>query len=116
MTRVEDDPDFALGLKAADTWPVAGARVDEDKGPSVRIDGDAFRGNNAHKPVIHGALQASPIQNQFRLIAQYMRHRFGHVLAVLIAALSHDVPEQHRALSRVDHVVHRRAEGAEHIG
>jgi hypothetical protein len=32
------------------------------------------------------------------------------MLAILIAALAHDVPEQHGALGRVDRVVRRRAE------
>jgi hypothetical protein len=44
-----------------------------------------------------------------------MRHSFGQMLAILVAALAHDVPEQHGALGGVHHVVHRRAEQAEAV-
>jgi hypothetical protein len=38
------------------------------------------------------------------------------VLAVLIAALAHDVPEQHAALRRIDHEFHRGSKHAERQG
>ena len=38
------------------------------------------------------------------------------MLAVLVAALAHDVPEQDAALRGIDHVFHRRADEAEHVG
>jgi hypothetical protein len=35
-----------------------------------------------------------------------MRSGLGQVFSILIAALAHDVAEQHAALRRIDHVVH----------
>ena len=38
------------------------------------------------------------------------------MLAVLVAALAHDVPEQHAALRGIDHVFHRGGKDAEWRG
>jgi hypothetical protein len=35
-----------------------------------------------------------------------MRSGFGHMLAVLISALTHHIPKQDAALGGVDHVLH----------
>jgi hypothetical protein len=45
------------------------------------------------------------IQDEFDSILQNMRRRSSHVLLILVATLTHDVPEQHAALSCIDEVV-----------
>jgi hypothetical protein len=92
------------------------ARVDDDEGPAAGIDGDALRRNDTNEPIVDRTFQRSAIDYDFRLVAQYMRRGFGQMLAISVPALSHDVPEQDRALGGVDRVVHRRAEEAKHVG
>ena len=106
----------AVRLEPADPGTVPRTWVDDHEGAPPRIEGDAFRWDDPHKPVIHRALQRSPIDDKLRLVAEHMWHSLGQMLAILVAALAHDVPEQHRALGRVDRVIHRRADEAEHVG
>ena len=88
--------------------PVAGARIDDHERTLTSVDGHALRRNNAHEPIVHRALQRAAIDDELSLVIEHIRHSFGHMFAVLIAALAHDVPEQHCALGRVDRVVHGR--------
>ena len=70
MTGLEGDPDLAVGLEPADTGTVARARIDDHEGASPRIDGDAFRRDDPHEPVIHRARQRSPIDDELRLVTR----------------------------------------------
>jgi hypothetical protein len=115
MPRIQGDPDLAVGLEAGDAGTMACARIDDDEWAAARIDGDAFRRNDAHKPIVNRALQRSRVEYEFRVVAQHMWRGFGQMLSILIAALTHDIPEQHRALGRVDRVVHRRPDEADHL-
>jgi hypothetical protein len=45
---LHDHADFAVGLEAADTRTVAGARIDHDKRPARWVDHDAFRRHHPH--------------------------------------------------------------------
>jgi hypothetical protein len=94
---------------------MACAGVDNHEGAQLRIDGDAFWRDDPNKPVVHRALQRSPIDDELRLVTEHMRHSFGQMVAILLAALAHDVPEQHSALGGIRHVVQRRAEQAEAV-
>ena len=116
MARLECYANLAIGLEPANTGPVARARIDDHEGASLEINRHPFRGHDAHEAVIHRALERAPIDDEFSLVTEHVRHSLGQMLAVLIAALAHDVPEQDRALGSVNRVVHRRAEGAEHLG
>src|SRR4029453_13222493 len=115
VTGLEDDPDLTVRLEPADPGTVPRTRVDDHEGAPPRINGDAFRRHDPHEPVIHRAPQRSPIDDELRLVTEHMRHSFGQMLAILVGALAHDVPEQHRALGGIDHVVHRWAEQAEGV-
>ena len=75
-----------------------------------------LRRNDAHEAIVHRALERAAVDDELRLVIEHMRGSLGQMLAVLIAALAHHVPEQHGALGRVDHVIHRRAEQPEHVG
>ena len=108
--------DFAVGLETANAGTMAGAGIDDHEGAFPRVDSHALRRNDAHEPIVHRALEGSPVDDQLRLVIEHIRHSLGHMFAVLIAALAHHVPEQNRALGGVDRIVHRRAEHPEHVG
>ena len=104
MAGLHRDADLAVGLEAADARTVAGARVDHDERPAGRVDLDAARRLDAHQSIIHRSLQVAAVGDQLDLIIENMGYGFGHVLAVLLAALAHDVQEQDTALSAVHEV------------
>ena len=113
MPGLERDADFAVGLEAADAGAVPGARVDDDERPPRRIELDAGRGNDPHEAVVDRPGKCAAVDDQLHLVVEHMRDGFRQMLAVLVAALPHDVAEQHAALRGVDHVVHG---GGEHAG
>ena len=97
VTRVpgfQRDADFAIGLEAADAGTVTGARIDNNKGPLRRVDLDACRRNDPHQTIIHRPFEAAAVHDQLGFKLQHVRRGLRHVLAILIAALAHDVPEQ----------------------
>ena len=93
---------------------MAGARIDDDKGPTRRIDFDVLRRDDANQGIVHGPLECAAVEDKLYAILEHMRGGLGQVLAVLIAALAHDIPEQDAALRRVDHVFHGWRKQAEH--
>ena len=104
MTRLHRDADFAVRLEAADSRTVPGARIDHDERPPLEIDFDTLGRNDAHQRIVDRLVQLAAVDDQFGGILQDMRRRLGDVFAILVAALAHDVQEQHAALSRIDHV------------
>ena len=75
-------------------------------GRRFRIDLDALGRNDAHQRVVDRLLQLAAVDDEFGGIAQHMRRGLGDMLAVLVAALAHDVEEQHAALPGIDHIFH----------
>ena len=55
--------DFAVGLEAADTRTVPGARIDDHKRPARWIDFDAFGRHHAHEPVVDRPLERAAVDN-----------------------------------------------------
>ena len=106
MAGLEGDADLAVGLEAADAGAVSGARIDDDERPPRRIDLDARRRNDAHEAVVDRPIERAAVDDELDLVVEHMRRGLGQVLAVLVAALAHDVPEQHAALRGIDHVFH----------
>src|SRR5262249_43847986 len=45
-------------------------------------------------------------EDQLHVVVEYVWNRLGEVFAILIAALAHDIPEQHAALRGIDHIFH----------
>ena len=113
MTGLECDADFAVGLESADAGTVSGARVNDNERPQLRIDFDASGRNDARKHIVHRALERASIDNKLRFVVEHVRRCFRHVLAILVPALAHDIPEQDAALECVDRVFHGRRENAE---
>jgi hypothetical protein len=109
---LHDHADFAVGLEAADTRTVAGARIDHNKRPARWIDHDACRRHHPHQAVIHRLFELAAVDNELELVIEHMRRGFGEMRVVLIAAFAHHVPEQNAALRSVDGVFDRGGERA----
>ena len=103
----KSDADLAVGLEAANTGAVAGARIDNDKWPARRIDLDAGRRDNPHKAVVDRLVELAAVDDEFDLIIEHVRSGFGQMLAILIAALPHHIPEQDAPLRGIDGVFDR---------
>ena len=106
MSGLEGDADLAVGLEAADPRAMPGARIDHHERPAQGIDVNACRRNDPHEAIIDRSLQRAAVNDQLYLVFENMRRSLGEMLAILIAALAHDVPEQHGPLRRIDHVFH----------
>ena len=106
MAGFECNADFAVGLEAANARTVAGARIDDDKRPQLRIDVDAGGRDDPHKRIVYGPGQLTAVHNQFDLVVEHVRRVFRHVLAILISALAQHIPKQHVALGGIDRVIH----------
>ena len=77
MAGFKCNADFAVGLESANSRTVTGARIDDDKGPQLRIDVDAVGRDNPHKSVIYRPLKLTAIDNQFHLVIEHMRRVFA---------------------------------------
>ena len=109
MSGLERDADLAVRLEPADARAVPGARIDDNERPAQRIDLDSCGRNDAHQGIIDRSLQAAAVDDELDFVLEHMRRSLREMLAVLIAALAHDVPEQHGPLRRIDHVFHGRS-------
>ena len=112
MAGLERDTDFAIGLEASNSGTVPGTWIDNDEGPQLWIDFDARGRNYPHQHIVDRTLQCASIDDQFGLVIEHVRRRFGHVLAILVPALTHDIPEQDAALERIYRVAYGRRENA----
>jgi hypothetical protein len=106
MAGLERHPDLAVGLEAADPRAMPGSRIDHDERPAQGIDVNACRRNDPHEAIIDRPLQRAAVDDQLYLVLEHMRRSLGEMLAILITALAHDIPEQHGPLRRIDHVFH----------
>src|SRR5262249_25417012 len=113
MPGLECHADFAVGLEAADAGAVAGARVDDDERPARRVGLEPRRRNPLQEAVVARPLERPAVDEQLPLVVEYVWNRLGEVFAILVAALAHDVPEQHAALRGIDDVFHGRRKYAE---
>ena len=111
MAGLEGDADLAVGLEAADARTVPGARIDDDERSPCWIDLDAFGRDHLHQSIVDRPLERAAVDDKLDLIVENMRGGLCQMLAILVAALAHDVPEQDAALRRIDHVLH---DGCEH--
>ena len=114
MTGAHRHAELAVGLEAADAGTVAGARVDHDEGTLARVDDHAGRRLDADQPVVDRAFEGAPVEHQFGVEAEHVRHRLGLLLVVLVAAPAHHVPVEDGTLHGVDHVLAGRPPGLEH--
>ena len=106
------DADLAVGLEAADAGAVAGARVDHHERPLALLDRDAGRRRDPHQAVIDRPRQGAAIDHEIGVELQHVGRLLRHVLEILVAALAQHVPEQDRALGRVEQVGAERVQGS----
>jgi hypothetical protein len=107
MSGSEHDADLAVGLEASNTRAVSGPRVNDDERAAGLVNPDALWWDDPRQEVIDGTLERAAVQDQFRTIAEDVRHGLGDVFVVLIATLSHHVCEKHSALRGVGHIFQR---------
>ena len=99
---------LAVSLESTDSRAVTSTGIDYDERPPLDIYLYVVWRNNADQRIVDGFDQFSTIDDQFGSVLQYMRRCLCDVLTILIAALAHDVQEQHTPLPRIDHVFHCR--------
>ena len=75
--------DLAVGLEAADSRAVAGARIDHHERTALDINLHATWRSDAHQRIIDRPLQRSAVDDQFDRIVEDMRRGFGDMFAVL---------------------------------
>ena len=101
MAGLQGNADFAVGLEAPDARAVPGARIDDRQTAAASdVDFDAFGRDHAHEHVVDRPLERAAVDHQFDRVIKHVRRGLGEVLAVLIAALSHHVPEQDTVAER----------------
>ena len=106
MPRLERHADLAVGLEAADARAMPGARVDDDERPPRRIELDGRRRDHFHESIVDRPIKRPAVDEELDLIVEHVRSGLGQVLAVLVAAVTHHIPEQHAALRGIHHVLH----------
>ena len=102
--------DFALGLHAADSGTVPGARVDDDDGRLRRIDRHVRRRDDAHQEVIDRPLQRPAVEHDLGGEAQHVRRLLGRLRSLDVAPLVERLEKQHAALPGVGPVLRSCAE------
>src|SRR5262249_11956400 len=106
MPCLERHADFAVGLEPANPGAMPGARVDDDERPARGVEFDSPGRNHSHETVVDRPIERPAVEHELHVVGEYVGNRLGEVLAILIAALAHDIPEQHAALRRIDHIFH----------
>ena len=99
------DADLAVRLEAADPRAMAGARVDDDERPLLRVGDDAGRRRDRDQAIIDRARQRAAVEHEVGLELKHVWRLFGHVRVILIASLAQDVEEQYAALPGIHGVV-----------
>jgi hypothetical protein len=108
VAAAQRDADLAVGLEAADARAMAGARVDDDEGPHLRVGRGAASGRlDAHQRVVAAARQRPPVHQHLPVEDQHGRAAGLLMLDEGVPGAAHRVPEQDGALGRVDRVFHR---------
>src|SRR6516165_7325676 len=113
MSGLERDADFAVGLETSDAGTVPGPRIDDDERTPCLIDCDTRGRNDPHEAIIDGPLEFTAVHNELYLVVQHIRSGLGQMFMILIATLTHDVPEQYAALCCIDRIFHGRGKQAE---
>src|SRR5437899_476163 len=113
MARLEGHSDLAVSLEASNPRTMAGAGVNDDEWAPRSTDFNSGRRNDARECVIHWLIKPPTVDYKLDLIIEHMRRSLGEMLAILVAALAHDVPKQNATLRGIDAILDRRAEHAQ---
>ena len=98
------------GLKPPMPGPCPARGSTTTKGRLVKWIRTPSGGTTSDQPVVHRPIERAAIDDEFDLVIQHVRRGFCRVLAIAVASLPHDVPEQDAALSGIHHVFGGRAE------
>ena len=98
-------PDLRIVLEPADAGAVTAARVDDHVGAPLGIHRHALRRNDAKQRVVDRTLERAPVHDHLMLEAQHRRQSLPLVLDEVVAALAQRVPEEDRALRKVQRVL-----------
>jgi hypothetical protein len=113
MARFEGHTDLTVSLEASNPRTMAGTGIDDDEWTPRLIDFNSGRWNDAREYVIHWLIKPPAVDYKLDLIIEHMRRRLGEMLAILVAALVHDVPKQNATLRGIDAILDRGAEHAQ---
>ena len=103
-SRTKREEDASVGFEATNPRAVAGSRIDNDKWPLRRVHLDALGRHDLDQTVVHRPVKFTAVDDDFYLVVENMRNGLGGMLLIGVATLPHGVPEQRRALRRIDHV------------
>src|ERR1043166_2279971 len=78
VTGAQRDADLRVVFESADTWSVTSARIDDDVGTALWIDGDTFAREDAQQRVVDWALELARIQHDF--VFEMKHRRFARPL------------------------------------
>ena len=101
VARLQSNADLACGLETADPRPVPGTRVDDDERTLPRVDLHAARRNDPGQDIVDGARQLAAVDHELGLELQDVGRSLGIVRRIVLAALSHHIEEQDRALKGI---------------
>ena len=104
--------DLAVGLEAADTGTLAGARVDHHHGAFAGIGRGAVRRQDAQEGIVDRPRQGEAVHHHLVAIAQHGGERPRSDLDFFVAALAQEVEEEQAALEGVDQVVGQRLQSS----
>ena len=102
MTGIEGNPNLTLRLEAADTGPVAGARINDDEWTFVRVDFDAFGRHDAYQHIVHWPRQLAAVHDELTAEFQHMRCGFCCMRSIAFAALVQHIEKEQSPLTRID--------------
>jgi hypothetical protein len=100
MAGAQRHSDLAVLLHPAHAGAVAGARIDDDERPLLRIDGHARLGVNPEQGVVRRPFEGARVEHDIVIEIEDRRFALGAVFEKDVAALAHRVPEQDRTLHR----------------
>src|SRR5258708_38486927 len=104
MSGFECDAHFAVRFESADAGAMPGPRIDNDERPARHIELDARRRNDSHQAVDDRPLERPAVDEKLHLVIQHVWGGLGPMLAILVSALAHYVPDQKAALRGIDHI------------
>ncbi len=105
MPGAQRHADFAIRLEATDAGAVPGARVHHHEGAHLQVGLDPRGRLDAQQLVVDRTGQVAPIHQYLGVEAQHVGLGLLDMLEVLVAALAHDIHEEHAALQGVAPVV-----------
>jgi hypothetical protein len=93
MARFEGHTDLTVSLEASNPRTMAGTGIDDNEWAPRLIDLNSGRWNDAREYVIHRLIKPPAVDYKLDLVVEHMRRCLGEMLAILVAALAHDVPK-----------------------